>query len=178
MSSIRLIAAGLAAVVASAPAMAQTCVQPAEKAAFEVRALQSQLMVAALACQQDEQYNRFVREYGSELQGAYKGIAAHYRRTGGARSQNTLDSYITQLANAQSQDGIRQGTHFCRNVLPLFTQALAAPKNIQGLATVSANNNLTNPHGRPDCGGAASTPARTEPARTNTNIRRVSTHAN
>jgi opacity protein-like surface antigen len=180
MSPIRFLAAGLVAVAISAPAMAQTCVQPAEKAAFDVRALQSQLMVAALSCQQEEQYNTFVRQYNAELGTAYKGINAHYRRTAGARGQSSLDGYITSLANAQSQDGIRQGSNFCRNVLPLFTAALAAPKSEQGLALVAVQNNLSNPHGRSECGGAATPAARTAPepsARRGTAVRRVSAQA-
>ena len=180
MSPIRFLAAGFAAVLAAAPAMAQTCAQPAEKAAFDVRALQSQLMVAALSCQQDEQYNTFVRQYKGELEGAYRGINAHFRRTAGARGQSSLDGYITSLANAQSQDGIRQGSNFCRNVTPLFAAALAAPKNTEALAQLAVLNNLSNPHGRSECGGAsAATPAaRTAPERSErrgTAIRRVST---
>ena len=179
MSPIRFLAAGLAAVVLSAPAMAQTCVQPAEKAAFDIRALQSQLMVAALSCQQDQQYNTFVRQYSSELGGAYRGIQTHYRRTAGARGQTSLDGYITSLANAQSQDGIRQGSNFCANVLPLFAAALAAPKSAEGLATVAQQNNLSNPHGRPDCGaGSSATPAARqapERPRRGTAVQQVST---
>ncbi|MFH5924465.1 hypothetical protein [Roseomonas xinghualingensis] len=178
MPSIRYIAAGLAAVVIATPVLAQTCVQPAEKTAFDVRALQSQLMVAALACQQQDQYNVFVRQYQAELGNAYRGINAHYRRTAGARGQTTLDGYITHLANAHSQDGIRQGTNFCRNVLPLFTVALAAPKTTEALAAVAVQNNLANPHGRPEC-TTATPAARTEaPARSRTNVRRVSAKAN
>ncbi|MBB5694798.1 hypothetical protein [Muricoccus pecuniae] len=178
MSPFRFLAAGLVAAVVATPAMAQTCVQPAEKAAFDVRALQSQLMVAALSCQQDEQYNTFVRQYKGELEGAYRGINAHYRRTAGARGQSSLDGYITQLANAQSQDGIRQGSHFCRNVAPLFTAALAAPKSSEALATIAQQNNLSNPHGRNDCGASAApaTPAaRPAPERRGTTVRKVST---
>ncbi|HEY8612312.1 MAG TPA: hypothetical protein VIL69_13595 [Roseomonas sp.] len=177
MSPIRFLAAGLVALAAATPALAQTCVQPAEKAAFDVRALQSQLMVAALSCQQDEQYNTFVRQYNSELGGAYRGINAHYRRTAGARGQSSLDGYITQLANAHSQDGIRQGSNFCRNVAPLFTAALAAPKSVDALAALAVQNNLSNPHGRPEC-STATPAARTAPARSErraTPIRRVST---
>jgi opacity protein-like surface antigen len=175
MSPIRFLAAGLAAAVVATPVLAQTCVQPAEKTAFEIRALQSQLMVAALSCQQDEQYNTFVRQYQSELGNAYRGINAHYRRTAGARGQTSLDGYITQLANAHSQDGIRQGSNFCRNVLPLFTVALAAPKSAEALATIAVQNNLSNPYGRPEC-TTATPAARSAPAeRQRTNVRRVST---
>jgi len=171
--SSRFLAAGLAAALLATPALAQTCVQPAEKAAFDVRALQSQLMVAALSCQQEDQYNAFVNRYKSELGGAYRGINAHYRRTAGARGQSSLDGYITSLANAQSQDGIRQGSNFCRNVAPLFTVALAAPNSSEALASLAVKNNLANPHGRSECTTAASAPA--APERRQAAVRQVST---
>jgi len=172
--SSRFLAAGLAAALLASPAVAQTCVQPAEKAAFDVRALQSQLMVAALTCGQEDQYNAFVNRYKNELGGAYRGINAHYRRTAGARGQSSLDGYITQLANAQSQDGIRQGSNFCRNVAPLFTAALAVPANSEALATLAVQNNLSNPHGRSDC-STASAAASSAPERRQTAVRQVST---
>lgn len=176
--SSRFLAAGLAAALFAAPAVAQTCVQPAEKAAFDVRALQSQLMVAALSCGQEDQYNTFVNRYKNELGGAYRGINAHYRRTAGARGQSSLDGYITQLANAQSQDGIRQGSNFCRNVAPLFTVALAAPATSEALATVAVQNNLSNPHGRSECGPSAAPAAASRPApERRPAVRQVSTRA-
>ncbi|MCZ8149565.1 MAG: hypothetical protein O9325_17160, partial [Roseomonas sp.] len=64
-TSFRLLIGGLAALVAG-PAIAQTCLQPAERTAFDVRALQSKLMVAALSCSQDAAYNAFVRKFQGE----------------------------------------------------------------------------------------------------------------
>ncbi len=152
MTQSRFLVAGLAAALASAvlpaAAQAQACIQPVEKTAFDVRSLQSQLMVAALACGEQDKYNAFVTRYQGELGGAYRVLAASYRRAGG---QKALDSYITTLANAQSQDGIRQGTHFCRNALPMFDAAMAAAANGAALQQVALANNLSNPHGFDDC---------------------------
>ncbi|WP_270935778.1 hypothetical protein [Falsiroseomonas oryzae] len=155
MTSFRLLLGGLAAVIAG-PAIAQSCVQSAERTAFDVRALQSQLMVAALACGKDTEYNAFVRKFQGDLAASYRGIAAHYRRTAGGSAQRDLDQYITQLANAQSQDGIRAGSHYCPLVTPLFQQALAQ-SNAQGLAELAMERNVLNPLATPDC---AATPAR------------------
>ena len=152
MTQSRFLVAGLAAALASAalPAVAQTqtCIQPVEKTAFDVRALQSQLMVAALACGEQDKYNAFVTRHQGELGSAYRAMAASYRRAGG---QKALDSYITTLANAQSQDGIRQGSHFCQNALPMFDAAMAAAANGTALQQVALLNNLSNPHGFDDC---------------------------
>lgn len=157
----RLLLAGLAAIVAG-PAIAQTCVQSSERTAFEVRALQSQLMVAALTCQQDSGYNAFVRKFQGELAGSYRAIQGHFRRTAGGGHQRALDGFITTLANEQSQDGIRQGSRFCQNVIPLFQVALAQG-TAAALADISMERNVLNPMEAPLCTetrSAAATPAR------------------
>jgi hypothetical protein len=147
--SIRLLAAGLAAGIA-APALAQSCVQSAERAAFEVRALQSQLMVTALTCSRDSDYNAFVRKFQRDLAGSFTTIQAHFRRTAGGSHQRATDGFITQLANDQSQDGLRQGTHFCPNAVALFPVALAQ-SNAAGLAEMSVERNVLNPMAAPAC---------------------------
>ncbi|MGK7868256.1 hypothetical protein [Falsiroseomonas sp. E2-1-a20] len=163
-TAFRLILAG-AAVAIAGPAIAQSCVQSADRTAFEVRALQSQLMVAALTCARDDDYNAFVRKFQGELGGAYRSIQGHFRRTAGGGHQRALDGYITTLANEQSQDGIRQGSRFCQNVGPLF-QAALAQSNASSLADVSMERNVLNPFEAPVCAERATTTAssRTRPA--------------
>jgi len=160
-TSFRVLLGGLAALSAG-PAFAQACLQPAEQTAFHVRALQSQLMVAALACGRDADYNAFVRKFQRDLQGAYNGIQSHYRRTTGGAAQRELDQYITVLANAQSQDSIRAGSHYCPLVTPLFQMALART-DVNSLAEFSAERNLLNPVSATTTCAAA--PARGTPAR-------------
>lgn len=153
--SVRLLLAGFAAAIAG-PAIAQSCVQGADRTAFEVRALQSQLMVAALTCARDEDYNAFVRKFQGELGGAYRSIQGHFRRTAGGGHQRALDGYITTLANEQSQDGIRQGSRFCQNVGPLF-QAALAQSSTSSLAEMSMERNVLNPFEAPVCAERAAT---------------------
>ncbi len=122
--SFRTILAGLAAAAVALPAMASPCLQPAEQSGFHLHAFQSQLMVAALNCRQEDGYNSFVRRFQPDLRGAYRHVNNHFRRAGGVRK---LDEYITNLANAQSQEGIRQGAAFCNNMAPVWQQVLALP---------------------------------------------------
>jgi hypothetical protein len=159
-TSFRLLLGGLAAITAG-PAIAQSCLQPAERAAFDVRALQSQLMVGALSCNQDAGYNDFVRKFQGDLASSYRTIQSHFRRTAGGANQRELDSYITTLANAHSQDGIRAGSQFCSMVTPLFPLALAQP-NGAALAAFSQERNVLNPLATPECGTSAT--ARSTPA--------------
>lgn len=151
MIKFRAALAGLCASALALPAAA-ACLQPVEKTAFDVRALQSQLMVVALNCEQQDDYNRFVTTYRGELAGAYRQVAGHFRRAGGQRQ---LDSYITNLANAQSQDGIRQGSHFCRDAGPLFQQAMGM-KTTADLARFSTEKQITQVYTAEPC----SVPAR------------------
>jgi hypothetical protein len=166
-TTFRLLLGGLAALMGG-PAIAQSCMQPAEQNAFYVRALQSQLMVAALTCGRDADYNAFVRKFQRDLQASYNGIQSHYRRTTGGAAQRELDQYITTLANAQSQDGIRAGSHFCPLVTPLFQMALAK-NDVASLAEFAMERNLINPISTTTCAAGApargATPARA-PART------------
>jgi hypothetical protein len=164
MKSIRTLLAGpgaiFMAVAIAAPALAQSCLQPAEQSAFQVRALQSQLMVAAIACGQQDDYNAFVTRFQGDLGGAWRSLAGHFRRTGGRQHQKQLDSYITHLANAQSQDGIRQGSRFCQNLRPLFQVAMSQP-NVGALAQLATERNIINPLEAPSCAAA---PATTTPS--------------
>jgi hypothetical protein len=154
-TAFRLLLAG-AAVAIGGPAIAQSCVQSGDRTAFEVRALQSQLMVAALSCARDDDYNAFVRKFQGELGGAYRSIQGHFRRTAGGGHQRALDGYITTLANEQSQDGIRQGSRFCQNIGPLF-QAALAQSNAGALAEMSMERNVLNPFEAPVCTERATT---------------------
>lgn len=160
VTSFRLLLGGIAAMMAG-PAIAQTCLQPAERTAFEVRAFQSQLMVAALACGRDADYNAFVRRFNGELASSYRTVQGHFRRTAGGQHQRALDNFITQLANEQSQDGIRAGSHYCPLIAPLFQVAMAQP-NAAALAEVAQERNVLNPIAAPTC--PASAPA-SRPAR-------------
>jgi len=157
-TSFRLLIGGLAAVIAG-PAVAQTCVQPAERAAFDVRALQSKLMVAALSCSQDAAYNAFVRKFQAELGAAYRDVQGHFRRTGGGNHQRELDGFITQMANAHSQEQIRAGSQYCPMVTPMFNLATALP-NAAALAAFSQERNVLNPLTTPECAAAAPAPSR------------------
>jgi hypothetical protein len=111
-------------------------------------------MVAALACSRDADYNAFVRKFQRDLAASYNGMAGHFRRTAGGAHQRELDGFITQLANAQSQDGIRAGSHYCPLIAPLFQVALNA-RGADELAVISVERNVLNPLTTPTCTTAA-----------------------
>jgi hypothetical protein len=115
-----LLSAGIAA--------AQPCARPADLSALSVASLKSKLMVTALTCNLQDRYNDFVLRYRSELMTHERALHAYFARAFGSRGQPEHDSYITNLANSQSQDGIRQGTLFCQQNVGIFAEVMALAK--------------------------------------------------
>jgi hypothetical protein len=132
----------------------QACLQPAEKTAFDIRALQSQLLVAALACGQHDDYNAFVRKNQGTLATAFRDLGSHFRRVAGAQHQRQLDQYITELANSQSRISIDRGSFFCREQGPLFQAAMAA-NGPQELSQVSVTRQVHQSMTTPVCAAPA-----------------------
>jgi hypothetical protein len=106
-------------------ANAEVCARPADKTAFDIAGLKSQLMVTALACDVREQYNAFVRRFQPELMKQEHALAAYFSRSFGRHGQQEHDDYITSLANAQSEAGIKQGSDLCQGTVGLFDAVLA-----------------------------------------------------
>jgi hypothetical protein len=129
-----LLSAGLLAAPIFAPLPAWACVNPAEKAAFQVQGVKSELMVVAITCQAQDRYNAFVSRFRDELQSGERTLRRYFARTSGSHAQRDHDAYITALANAQMQDGLRQGDQFCTQRMPLFDSVMA----LHGLADLSA----------------------------------------
>ncbi len=172
MSPFRTMMTGLLAASLATPAFAQ-CMQPTEKPGFDIRALQSQLMVLALTCSQTDDYNRFVTQNRAVLTGAYGDVQRHFRRIAGGAWQRQIDAYITNTANGHSQVGISQGSLFCSNQAQLFPAALSATTRDQ-LVQLSQQRQIAQVYTPPMCGAgtpsgttARSTPSNTTPRASN-----------
>lgn len=152
-----------AALLVSHLAAAQSCARPPEKAAFDVAGLKSQLMVTAISCQAEEKYNAFVMRFRPDLVGTEKTLTSYFNRTFGRRGQQEHDDYITSLANAQSQSGIRSGTLFCQQNVSLFDEVMALRSGAD-LSTLAAGKGLTQPVALIECAMSAPAPTRTAAA--------------
>lgn len=166
MRHLVLSAATFAAIgFGAAEAFAQACVNPREKAAFDLRALQTHLMVGALSCGMHDRYNAFVTRFQSDLAGAHRNLTGYFNRAHGARGQRDLNAYITALANAQSQEGIRHGATFCARVAPMFDRVMASSGG-SDLAALAAQTNLPQAYPVTPCEvRTAETPSRGTPQR-------------
>jgi hypothetical protein len=67
---------GIVLVVVNQSAFAVQCLTPTEKIAFDVRALQTELMITALSCGRDNDYSAFVSSHQRDLAAAYDRITA------------------------------------------------------------------------------------------------------
>jgi len=98
----------------SAPTdQAPICAKPEEVAAFQAVGLQTELMQTALSCKGDDKYGVFVNTYKSNLVDARDVLEGFFKRAYGTRFQTHYDSYITQLANTQSQHNLKSGIEYC-----------------------------------------------------------------
>lgn len=111
--------------VLSGQIAAAQCVRPADTSAFEVTGLKTRLMVTALTCKSDNSYNEFVGRYRPELTREDGNLNSYFSRVHGRNGPKFRDDYVTQLANSESQTGLRQGSLFCNQNLPIFEEVMA-----------------------------------------------------
>jgi len=141
----------LAAGILTAPlAVAQPCTRPADRAAFDVAGLKSQLMVTALTCGERDKYNDFVTRFRPDLMRHEHALQAYFSRVFGSRGEQQHDNYITLLANAQSQAGLRYGSMFCQRNEGLMDEVLALPDGAS-LSQYAASKELEQPVDLTDC---------------------------
>jgi hypothetical protein len=119
-------AIGLAAAGA---AQAAGCVDARERDSMSVRALQTRLMVAALACNARDNYNEFVNRYRPHLAGHGRALRGYFERSFGRGAQRALDVYVTDLANRASQLSNADRGAFCAHSADSLTALLAAAKH-------------------------------------------------
>lgn len=116
--------AALGGLTAQADAQLQ-CLSPAQRAAFDVQALRSELMVLATGCGDDQPYNAFIERYKPQLLANERAMDEYFRHRYGRRGQTEHDRFVTDLANAQASRASRLGSEFCPRNGQIFSEALA-----------------------------------------------------
>jgi hypothetical protein len=91
---------------------ADVCARPSEKLALKTAAMQQELMVAALYCNDIGPYNRFVVSYRRDLQDSDAALLAFFER---ARHGGEADyhAYKTALANNFSLASLHGMDAYC-----------------------------------------------------------------
>jgi len=121
---------GAAAIVLGAlagSAGAVICADQVERESLNVRQLQTQLMVAALSCNQRADYNAFVTRFRPALADHSDVMTGYFRRVFGKRSPHEINAYVTRLANEASALSIADRQSYCRASFTALTELLAAP---------------------------------------------------
>ncbi|MCB5944564.1 hypothetical protein [Acidocella sp. KAb 2-4] len=94
--------------------------------AFNVIGLKSALMVAALTCGEQDQYDAFMHSFQPHVLAAQHTMDSYFHKASGRYSgQKMEDEFVTQLANNQTMAGMAQGSAFCLNNQAEFKAVLA-----------------------------------------------------
>jgi hypothetical protein len=103
---------------------ATKCVRSEEKTALEVRALQTDMMVAALSCNATREYNEFVTRFKSALNNHSTTLNAMFSRFYGRAADREFLRYTTSLANQASLASATDSGTFCTSTTTTLRQAV------------------------------------------------------
>lgn len=155
LRALTLIVLGLAA---AAPLRAATtvahCASAGARDALAARALQTDLMVAALVCNRRDDYNAFVRRHRPALAAHGGALRAWFLESYGRAGEGEMNRFVTRLANEASGASNRDRALYCRVTGSLFDGLVSA--DLRGLEGVIRNPLLAVRHGVAACDAVAS----------------------
>ena len=132
----------LAAKKKAAPA--PKCVKDKVLSAFQMRMLQTELVVGALSCKLTPRYNEFVTSYRSDLMVAHRALLKYFGR------ESRLEDYKSKTANESSQRSLANITEFCLYSSALYDKLLGPEK--PKLVEFAMVEPAANRHGQDVCG--------------------------
>jgi hypothetical protein len=121
----------LALLAMTGQCLAASCARPSEALALKTAAMQQELMVAALYCNDVGLYNRFVVSYQHELQDADAALLGFFQHGHGGSA--AYHSYKTGLANDFSLSSLHGMQAYCSAANTAFDTAL----NPEGRGTLA-----------------------------------------
>jgi hypothetical protein len=125
-------ALSLAGVLMAGNASAATqskCAKPEEVTAIQTAAIQQELMVAALTCNQIANFNAFQTGFSRELQDSDATLHKMFKRIFGNRpGEDQFHAFKTRMANDSSIRSIHDNPGYCHEADTVFAQALAPVK--------------------------------------------------
>ena len=119
---------GLGIALLAGQAAADVCETPRERRAIATRVFQTELMVAALACDERGRYNAFVRKFESDLVDRGQTLKTIFSRAHGNRATGQLTSFVTRLANEASLRSLDTSEDFCAQAADMFGKVLIADR--------------------------------------------------
>lgn len=122
-----MLALGL--VAATGAVAGRRCATRAEVTAIQAAAVQQELMVAALTCNDTSDFNAFQTSYSRELRRSDWHLLHMFQRLyGGMRGRAKYHAFKTRLANNSSIRSIHDTAAYCHQTQLVFTAALASSK--------------------------------------------------
>jgi hypothetical protein len=115
----------LFALTASAGARASVCLRPGDEAALNSKALQSELMVSALACEEAARYNAWVRRFQAEIAANGVVLKRIFRQAYGTAGDTRLGQFVTVLANEAATRSAVEKAEFCVGAARVLDRVLA-----------------------------------------------------
>lgn len=130
---VKACALSLAGVLVAGNALAakssSKCAKADEVTAIQVAAVQQELMVAALTCDQITNFNAFQTGYGPELRASDNTLHRMFKRILGARQGEVeFHAFKTRMANDSSIRSIHDNQGYCHEAATVFASALAPTK--------------------------------------------------
>jgi len=125
-------------------APAPKCVKDKVLSAFQMRMLQTELVVGALSCKLTPRYNEFVTAYRSDLMVAHRALLKHFGK------ESRLEDYKSKTANESSQRSLANITEFCLYSSALYDKLLGPEK--PKLVEFAMVEPAANRHGQDVCG--------------------------
>ena len=133
------------------------CARPDEAMALKTAAMQQEMMVAALYCNDVKPYNHFVLSHQRELQDSDAKLMAYFKRAEGPRKGETAyHAYKTGLANDFSLASLHGMQAYCASVNASF-DAAESPSAGPTLATFIATQSVSGTEAYASCPVTADT---------------------
>ena len=136
---------------------ADVCARAPDLVALQVAALQQQLMVAALTCDDVPLYNNFVTAYQKDLVASDEALQAFFDRFGNEEGMPAYHSYKTKMANLYSARSASDKNRFCTNARATFGPGLKPEKMSLASFAMSQPSTVNEPYtncGETVAGGA------------------------
>ncbi len=150
-ASLSLASLSVALCIAAASASAGTprCESAEDGLALNARAFQTELMVGALSCGDQQRYNSFVRTFRGQIIAQGTSLRALFDRAYGGGGRRQLNDFVTRLANDAAMRSASSKETFCASARSLMSAALATPPS--GFETMVQRVAPRVRHGFADC---------------------------
>lgn len=125
------------------------CASKTEASALRLRSLQNHLMVAALSCNQRNEYNAFVGRFNRVLSNSGKTMKQYFQGAWGKSANGQLDDYVTYIANRVSVQSLNDRENFCRSAGDMMSHVMNLDES--GLTEYSAKLPKENAEGPQIC---------------------------